>query len=259
MSDKYQRLLEIIKNTGPVGVAFSGGVDSTLLLKAALAVHGADVAVFYVRSPLQKPQVEQRVLETGRRFGCLVRIVDIDPLEWSEFVENSGLRCYHCKKKIYARLTGLLPCRYKLLDGTNMDDPSEERPGYKAIKELDVRTPLLDAGLTKNEIRFICKYFRLPCWNLPSESCLATRIVTGVEITPHLLRTAESGEDFLNGQGFYGCRVRLDGQSVFISLSQGDSMRLLDPAVKREVVSFFTKLNYTKVFLELSERASILK
>ncbi len=159
---------------------------------------------------------------------------------------------------MYSYLTSQLPSGYKLLDGTNIDDLKQDRPGLQAVRELQVLTPLVEAGLSKGEIRSLCREFQLSCWNLPSESCLATRIAGGLAITPELLRDVAYGENFLEERGFFGCRARLDGKSVFITLSQGDSKKFLESGLRDEVINFFAKLNYTKVFLELSERASIL-
>lgn len=255
---KYHCLVAALRKAGRGAVALSGGVDSTLLLKAATEAYGADALAFHAHSPVQKSRVLERVRQTCRQLGCALRTVDLDPLSWPEFTVNSPLRCYHCKKKIYTYLTSLLPFEYKLLDGTNLDDLSQDRPGLRAVRELQAQMPLVEAGLTKREIRSLCREFHLACWNLPSESCLATRIAGGVTITPELLQDAECGEDFLEEKGFSGCRVRLDGKSVFITLSQGDGSRLLESALRDEVINFFAKLNYTKVFLELSERPSIL-
>ena len=259
LQTKYQGLLAVIKKTGTAAVAFSGGVDSTLLLKAATDVFGAGVIAFHVRTPLQKPPIADRVKGISQLLGCPLRIVDLDPFSWPEFVENSRSRCYFCKKRIYVHLTSLLPPGCILLDGTNSDDLGEDRPGLAAIRELRVQTPLAEAGFVKNEIRAVCRELRLVNWDLPSESCLATRIISGVPITRKLLRDVQAAEDFLEGKGFAACRVRLDGCSAFISLSQGDSERLFGKAQRDEVVNFFLKLNYPKVFLELSERPAILK
>jgi len=255
---KYHCLVAALRKAGPGAVAFSGGVDSTLLLRAAWEAYGPDAQAMYVRSPLQKPRVLERVRLTCRQLECPLRIVEVDPLSWPEFAANSDLRCYHCKKKIYTYLTSLLASGYKLLDGTNLDDLEQDRPGLRAVRELHVQTPLVEAGLTKREVRLLCRAWRLDCWNLPSESCLATRVAAGVAITPELLRDVACGENFLEDKGFFGCRARLDGRSVFISLSQGDIERFLERGLREEVRNFFAKLNYTKVFLELSERPGIL-
>lgn len=258
LMEKYHCLVAALKRAGHGTVAFSGGVDSTLLLKAATEAYGADAVAVYVRSPLQKPRVLERVRQSCQELGCALRIVDVDPLSWPEFTANSDLRCYHCKKKMYSYLASQLPSEYKLLDGTNIDDLKQDRPGLQAVRELQVLTPLVEAGLTKGAIRSLCREFQLCCWNLPSESCLATRIAGGLAITPELLRDVAYGENFLEDRGFFGCRARFDGKSVFITLSQGDSRKFLESGLREEVINFFAKLNYTKVFLELSERPSIL-
>lgn len=258
LMEKYHCLVAALRKAGRGAVAFSGGVDSTLLLKAATEAYGADAVALYVRSLVQKPRVLERVRQICRELSCSLRIIDVDPLSWPEFAANGALRCYHCKKKIYSFLTSQLTSEYKLLDGTNIDDLGQDRPGLRAVRELDVLMPLVEAGLTKKEIRSLCREFHLASWDLPSESCLATRIAGGLAITPELLQDVEAGEDFLEERGFFGSRVRLDGKNIFITLSQGDSKRLLENALRVEVINFFAELNYTKVFLELSERPSIL-
>jgi uncharacterized protein len=256
---KYQNLVDIINETGQAAVAFSGGVDSALLLKAAVDVFGPEIPVFHVRTPLQKPQVAERVQGICRQLGCVTQMVALDPFAWPEFVDNASDRCYRCKLRIYAHLQSLLAPGCVLLDGTNRDDLGTERPGLRAISELGVRIPLAEADLTKKEIRALCRELGLANWNLPSESCLATRILSGARITPERVRDVQAGEEFLERRGFSGCRVRLDGRSAFVSLSQGDSERLLNGALREELVKFLVKLNYTKVFLDLSERPAILK
>jgi pyridinium-3,5-biscarboxylic acid mononucleotide sulfurtransferase len=258
LKTKYQGLLDIIKKNRQVAVAFSGGVDSTLLLKAAIDVFGPGVIAFHVHTALQKPRVAERVSGICQLFGCSLHIVELDPLSWPEFVDNNPDRCYFCKKRIYAHLTSLLPPGCALLDGTNIDDLGQDRPGLNAIRELHVQMPLVEAGFLKNEIRAVCRELSLANWDQPSESCLATRIIHGVRITPELLRDVQAGEHFLEEKGFSACRVRLNGESAFVSFSQGDNDRILAKVQRDEVVNFFAKLNYSKVFLELSERAAIL-
>jgi len=247
-----------LKGVGHGAVAFSGGVDSTLLLKAAVDAYDGKASAFFVRSVLQKQGVQERVKQTCTELGCTVRIIDLNPMDWPEFVENNEFRCYYCKKNIYTHLLSLLPAEHFLLDGTNKDDLKHHRPGLRAISELGVKMPLVEAGLTKKDVRTLCRYFNLDVWDLPSESCLATRITPGVPVSTRLLQDVEQSERFLEKKGFIGCRARLDGRSVFIELSQGAGWSLWNDIMRSEVIKFFAKLNYPKVFLELSERPSIL-
>ncbi len=251
--EKYNHLLDWLGRHDQVAVAFSGGVDSTLLLKAATEVHGVTVTAFFARSLLQKAAVEERVGGQCRRFGVALRIVDCEPLSWPDFVRNGPDRCYLCKKRVYSRFLSLLPETSVLLDGTNVDDLSRDRPGLRAIKELGVRMPLVEAGLVKDEIRRISREMSLTSWDLPSESCLATRIVGGVALTPEILRAVEEAEAFLGEKGFRGCRVRLDGKTAFVTVSQGDRSRLAQSPLRHDFLKILAKLKYAKVFLDLSE------
>ncbi|MCB2181099.1 MAG: ATP-dependent sacrificial sulfur transferase LarE [Desulfobulbaceae bacterium] len=251
-TDKYRKLLSVIKESGNVAVAFSGGVDSTLLLKAAVDVCGPDTIAFFARSLLQKKAVEERVRGTCRDFGCTLRIIDFNPLSWPDFTENKANRCYLCKKKIYSGFMTSTAERYQLLDGTNVDDLSRHRPGLQAIKELGVKTPLVEAGFTKMEIRALSRKFGFSCWDLPSESCLATRVLQGV-ITPELLKIVDEGERLLAENGFYGCRLRLGPGNAYLTISQGDIVRFAASPLRDKIVAWLAKNTFAKVFLELSE------
>ncbi|MFH1215993.1 MAG: ATP-dependent sacrificial sulfur transferase LarE [Pseudomonadota bacterium] len=250
--DKYRCLLDWFSGRHSVAVAFSGGVDSTLLLKAASVVHGEAALAFFARSSLQKSGVEARVVECCRQFGVTLSIVDFDPLSWSDFTVNGPDRCYLCKKRVYSHFLSLLPQAAVLVDGTNVDDLSRDRPGLQAIKELGIRMPLVESGLAKDEIRSISKELSLASWDLPTESCLAARIVAGVPLSAELLGVVKDAESYLEKRGFRGCRVRLDGASAFVTLFQGDRYRLAQLPLREDFLEILAKLNYAKVFLDLS-------
>lgn len=258
IDDKLDKLRGLLKASAPLAVAFSGGVDSSLLLRVAVESAPGQVMALFAASVLQKERVSLRVRETADNLGCRLVVVDVDPLSWAEFRQNRAERCYLCKKRLYQAFLDRLPAGYRLADGTNADDLQADRPGYRAIRELGVVTPLLDAGFTKREIRAAGREMGLSCWNLPSESCLATRIPQETEITAELLELVDKAESFLEDLGFAGCRVRFERQGVVVSLVGDDMERFVGKQVRRKVSSFFLKHGFYKVFLDLSERAGIV-
>ncbi len=255
---KYQTLCDILSQYDKVAVAFSGGVDSSLLLKAATDVFTGNILAFFAHSCLQKKEVLPRVTERCRILGATVKIIAVDPFLWPELVGNKKDRCYHCKKRIYAEFLNALPDGYILIDGTNIDDLSQDRPGRKAIVEYGVKTPLVEADFTKNDVRMVSRQLGLSWWDLPSDSCLATRVDRGVPLAASLLQLVEASEAFLAEGGYVGCRVRVDGEAAFVSLSQGDMVRFVEESYGDRLISFFRKYEISKVFLDLSERESIV-
>ncbi|MFO7760744.1 MAG: ATP-dependent sacrificial sulfur transferase LarE [Thermodesulfobacteriota bacterium] len=251
---KYEALRFILNNIGKVAVAFSGGVDSTLLLKIARITLGNNVLAVYGSSVLQKEVNRQMVRFQADEIGARLFIKEYFPLSWPEFVVNSEDRCYYCKRRIYSGFLEIIPPGYSLLDASQLDDFSRERPGIKAIHELGVKTPLFEASLNKKEVRCMSRAMQLSNWLSPSESCLATRIKTGKPITERGLKIIARGEEFLEGLGFSGCRVKFEEDRIFISLLDDDYLRLGDPALRYKIEDFFRSLACRRVFLVLSGR-----
>jgi len=254
---KYESLRQAVRNGGPGSVAISGGVDSTLLLKVARDELGRDkILALFAHSVLQPTGEREHVIELADAIGCRLEIIAVDPLGWPEFVENPPDRCYRCKKKIYSLFKEKLSQFNisRLMDGTNVDDLSDTRPGLRALAELEVKTPLADAGLHKQEIRRLSRHLGLPNWNRPSASCLATRIPAGHAITQVLLERVARCEEVLYSLGFFGCRARLAGDDVHIELTAGDTARFVDASVRESVVNRLSPLGVNRVLLDLSER-----
>ncbi len=243
---------------GQAAVAFSGGVDSSLLLAAAVEVLGKNVIALQASSVLM-PAAE---LEQGRKFvsqlGTRLKCVDFAPLADNNFSKNFHERCYICKKKMYQCFLNVLSTDVCLMDGTNTDDLNTDRPGLKAIKELEIRMPLVEAGFNKVMVRRLSRELGLSCWNAFSSSCLATRIPFGRKITEKQLALVSQAENFLNGLGFAGCRVKLLDDAALVILVSGDTDRFLSREIISRVRIFFSKLHLPKVFLELSARPGIL-
>lgn len=241
-------------------MAFSGGVDSTLLLHAAREVLGKE-NVFVLRGLSELvSQVEQN--SAGDLLAAMGVVADelieveLHPLIWPEFVANGSDRCYFCKKRMYKYFLvemDKVGCTV-LLDGTNVDDLKDSRPGLRAIHELSVKTPLLDAGLNKKDIRTLSCQFQLPNHGKPSNSCLATRLSQGTVINQESLRLVEKCEDFLLSRKFSGCRVRPRENDVVIEVRAKDMERLAMSSVRVEIIHFLQSAGFARVLVDLKPR-----
>lgn len=259
LSHRYTSLRDIIQSLGPMAIAFSGGVDSTFLLQVAHDVFPGQVAAFFADSLVQPAGEKAAALEFAKKIGVPLQIIDFNLLDEAEFIANSPERCYYCKKKIFSTFRKFsLKEGQVLADGTNLDDLQEVRPGFKACQELGVKSPLLEAGLTKADIRILSRKFGLSTWNKPSASCLATRIAEGHEITASAISLVDRGEEWLHSQGFWGCRLRVRDKVCCIELSAGDIARFSKTDKYSLALEFMYSLGFQKVFLDLSEREGIL-
>ena len=260
LAEKSRRLEEIILPLGRVAVACSGGVDSTFLLQSAHDILGhSNVVALFADTPLLPPGENRDIEDLVNHVGCRLVTVKLDPFAWPEFIANPQDRCYLCKKKIYSifleRLTELDIA--VLMDGTNLDDLGDYRPGLQALDELGIITPLADAGLTKQEIRQLSRQKNLPNWNKPSSSCLATRIATDEIINQKKLDIVAKCEAELHRLNFFGCRVRLRDDYAIIELAAGDSERFSNKEISRSIFDFFNDFNIKKVYVDLSPRPQV--
>lgn len=183
--------------------------------------------------------------------------VELHPLIWPEFTANTHERCYFCKKRMYQAFQRTLENRvgHPLLEGSNVDDLKKHRPGFRAIHELGVKTPLLDAGLNKEDIRTLASRYHLSNHAKPSNSCLATRLPEGCLIKKENLLQIEQMEEFLLSRGFSGCRVRPEGKDIVLSLTGDDANRVLRSSVRVEIIHFLQSEGFSRVLLDLESRS----
>lgn len=251
-SPKYNNLLAALKRLEHVAVAFSGGVDSSFLLAAAKDALGDKAVGITIDSPaLPRYELEDAVAIAGL-IGARHIIVHSPEIE-DEVKLNPVNRCYFCKKVEFGAIiekAKSLGIRY-VLDGSNADDLMDYRPGMNAIKELQVLSPLLEAGLTKAEIRNFSKELNLPTWDKPAYACLFSRIPYGQEIRLEDLEKVEKGEKFFIDKGFRTIRVRCHGELARIEVAIGDRIRLLEEPLASEITQTLKALGFKYVTLDI--------
>jgi uncharacterized protein len=252
--DKHlDRLKNILRDLGSVLVAFSGGVDSSFLLHLAHEVLGDRAKAITFVSPFLSRQELDRAARFCEERGIKHILLEINPLAIDEIRVNQPDRCYHCKKRVFSQ--GLAEAQKMsiphLVEGTQLSDASDHRPGHRALVELDIRSPLSEAGLSKDQVRMLSKKLGLSSWNLPPMACLASRIPYGTPLDLESLARVESAEQFLFDEGFDLVRVRDHHGTARIELSAEEIARLSDKGLRDRLVARFRSLGYLAVTLDL--------
>jgi len=251
---KYDHLQTILREMNSVALGYSGGVDSTLLLRVAVDILGDSTVAIIGKSETYPTREFEDALALAREMGARYRVVQTEETDILKFKENPPDRCYFCKTELFSKVQEVAQeegIRW-IADGTIVDDIGDFRPGMRARSEQQVRSPLLEAGLTKVEIREISRELGLPTWDKPSFACLSSRFPYGMGITKENLRRIDEAESYLRDHGFRAFRVRFhDSSTARIEVDPDDIARLANPVMREDLVKHLKNLGFTYVTLDL--------
>ena len=253
LARKVRNLEARLRDMGPTLIAFSGGVDSSYLLAVASKVLGNDVVALMTVSPSTPPHDARQATNVATRLGVSLVTIQHNELDIAEYAANPLNRCYYCKTSLYE------VCRHEaarrglttIADGVNLDDLADYRPGLHSAQEHGVRHPLVEAKLTKDDVRHASRILGLPTWDKPASPCLSSRIPYGTHITAAMLSGIAQAEEFLRSFGPEELRVRYDGKTARIELAPAAFSTFSSPAMLRRVATTLYSLGMTTVALDL--------
>ena len=251
---KFENLKNLLGEMGKVLVAFSGGVDSSFLLKVAVDVLGENVLAVIASSETYPEKERDEAVKLAKRLNVRHKVIQTKELENPDFAHNPPERCYFCKMELFSKLKDIAESEGipHVLDGSNFEDTSDFRPGAKAAEELGVRSPLKEVGLVKQEIRQLSKYVDLPTWNKPSLACLSSRFPYFTEIESESLKQVAQAEEFLKGLGFNQVRVRHHGQIARVEIEPQEFSKIVEKATKEKIINAFKKFGFIYIALDLA-------
>jgi len=251
---RRDRLLQILRGYGRLAVAYSGGVDSAVVAKAArVALGDAAIAVTAASESLARGELEEAT-ELAGRIGIAHRVIRTEEFADPNYLRNNSDRCYFCKSELYGRLEGLMGVLgvEAIASGANLDDKGDHRPGMRAAGEHGVKHPLQEAGLTKDHVRELARAWGLPTWDKPATPCLSSRIAYGEDVTPERVRMIDAAEGWLRRRGLRLLRVRYHkGDLARIEVPVEELARLAGPEVRRDLIPAFRELGFKFVTLDL--------
>jgi len=253
MNGTLNKLKEILKGCGSAVVAFSGGLDSTFLASVAQEVLGNKALAVTSLSPSLPSRDRRDAEEAVKAFGLKHRFIETHEMEDERYAANPENRCFYCKNELFRQLSSLAKSEgyAVVLDGSNADDTRDFRPGRKAGEEWNVRSPLLEAGLTKAEIRELARKRKLVVWDKPPSACLSSRIPYGASITPQALKQIDAAETVLRELGFRQVRVRHHDRLARIEVERSEIPRLVSDGVKEQVSKALKAAGYLFVTVDL--------
>jgi uncharacterized protein len=253
LDQKEQDVFDYIESLESVMVAFSGGVDSAYIAYVASRVLGDRALAVTAVSPSYPDAHKRDAITFVEQFGLRHEFIKTDEMSDPNYRSNPANRCYHCKMELYSKLAPLARERgfTAICDGVNVDDLGDFRPGRQAAREAGVRSPLVECGITKAEVRALSRRAGLPTWDKPASACLSSRIPYGMEVTVEKLKVIETGEEMLRGLGFQVFRVRHHGDIVRLEFGSDDLPRAMTMEMAGQLMRAFKSLGFKYVTVDL--------